>query len=133
SRALGMMALAGSAGGARPRVPASVNQLPTQSPLASERIYLVMPDRYANGSTANDRGGLTGPRSRTGYDPTDPGYYHGGDLVGLAANLQRIKDLGFTALWVTPVVKQDPVENGSAAYHGYWGIDFTTVDPHLGP
>ena len=51
---------------------------------------------------------------------------------GLAANLQRIKDLGFTALWVTPVLKQDPVENGSAAYHGYWGLDFTTVDPHLG-
>jgi glycosidase len=33
---------------------------------------------------------------------------------------------------VTPVLKQDPVENGSAAYHGYWGLDFTTVDPHLG-
>ena len=91
-----------------------------------------MPDRYANGSTANDQGGLTGPRARTGFDPTDPAYYHGGDLIGLAANLQRIKDLGFTALWVTPVLKQDPVENGSAAYHGYWGLDFTTVDPHLG-
>jgi glycosidase len=91
-----------------------------------------MPDRYANASTANDQGGLTGPRARTGFDPTDPGYYHGGDLAGLAANLQRIKDLGFTALWVTPVLEQDPVENGSAAYHGYWGLDFTTVDPHLG-
>ena len=33
---------------------------------------------------------------------------------------------------MTPVLKQDPVENGSAAYHGYWGLDFTTVDPHLG-
>ena len=75
---------------------------------------------------------LTGPRTKTGFDPTDPAYYHGGDLAGLAANLQRIKDLGFTALWVTPVLKQDPVENGTAAYHGYWGLDFTTVDPHLG-
>jgi glycosidase len=91
-----------------------------------------MPDRYANGSAANDLGGLTGPRARTGFDPTDPAYYHGGDLAGLAANLQRIKDLGFTALWITPVLKQDPVENGTAAYHGYWGLDFTTVDPHLG-
>jgi glycosidase len=91
-----------------------------------------MPDRYANGSTANDQGGLSGPRARTGFDPTDPAYYHGGDLAGLAANLQRVKDLGFTALWVTPVLKQDPFENGSAAYHGYWGLDFTTVDPHLG-
>jgi glycosidase len=91
-----------------------------------------MPDRYANGDPANDEGGLTGNRERTGYDPTDSGYYHGGDLKGLDEHLQRIKDLGFTALWVTPVLKQDPVENGSAAYHGYWGLDFTTVDPHLG-
>jgi glycosidase len=105
---------------------------PTQDSLASQRIYFVMPDRYANGDTANDTGGLTGPRTRTGFDPTDPAYYHGGDLEGLTANLERIKSLGFTALWVTPVLKNDPVENGSAGYHGYWGIDFTTVDPHLG-
>jgi glycosidase len=110
----------------------ALSQLPTQSSLASQRIYFVMPDRYANGSTANDEGGLSGGPEQTGFDPSDPGYYHGGDLVGLTEHLQRIKDLGFTALWVTPVLKQDPVENGSAAYHGYWGLDFTTVDPHLG-
>jgi glycosidase len=127
------VALAGSAGGSRVALPlAALSALPTQSSLASQRIYFVMPDRYANGSTANDHGGLSGPRTKTGFDPTDPAYFHGGDLAGLAANLQRIKDLGFTALWVTPVLKQDPVENGSAAYHGYWGLDFTTVDPHLG-
>jgi len=91
-----------------------------------------MPDRYANGVPANDTGGLSGPRTVTGFDPTDTGYYHGGDLKGLAEHLQRIKDLGFTALWVTPVLKQQPVSQGSAAYHGYWGLDFTTVDPHLG-
>jgi len=107
-------------------------QLPAQSSLASQRIYFVLPDRYANGSTANDLGGLTGPRARTGFDPADTAYYHGGDLPGLSANLARIKELGFTALWLTPVLKNDPVENGSAAYHGYWGLDFTTVDPHLG-
>ncbi len=111
---------------------AALSQLPTQSSLASQRIYFVMPDRYANGDTSNDTGGLSGSKNVTGYDPTDTGYYHGGDLKGLTANLQRIKGLGFTALWVTPVLKQDPVENGSAAYHGYWGLDFTTVDPHLG-
>jgi glycosidase len=111
---------------------AALSQLPSQSSLASQRIYFVMPDRYANGDTSNDLGGLTGPRNVTGYDPTDTGYYHGGDLKGLTSHLQRIKDLGFTALWVTPVLKQDPVENGSAAYHGYWGLDFTNVDPHLG-
>ena len=111
---------------------ASLAELPTQSSLASQRIYFVMPDRYANGDTSNDTGGLTGPRSRTGFDPTDTGYYHGGDLRGLDEHLQRIKDLGFTALWVTPVLKQQTVSQGSAAYHGYWGLDFTTVDPHLG-
>ena len=125
----GILAATGTSGGGSPTALAA---WPTQSSLASQRIYFVMPDRYANGNTANDTGGLTGSREVTGYDPTDPGYYHGGDLQGLDQNLQRIKSLGFTALWVTPVLKQDPVENGSAAYHGYWGLDFTTVDPHLG-
>jgi glycosidase len=110
----------------------ALSQLPTQSSLASQRIYFVMPDRYANGSTANDAGGVTGSRTKSGLDPTDPAFYHGGDLPGLSGDLQRIKDLGFTALWLTPVLKNDPFENGSAAYHGYWGLDFTTVDPHLG-
>ncbi len=98
-----------------------------------------MPDRYANGDPSNDRGGLTGPRSVTGYDPADPGWYHGGDLKGLTGTctdtrtgLARVKDLGFTAIWVTPVVAQQYVQADSAAYHGYWGLDFTRVDPHLG-
>jgi glycosidase len=102
------------------------------SSLASQRIYFVMPDRYANGDPANDRGGLSGSSSVTGFDPADSGYYHGGDLEGLAGRLQRIRDLGFTALWITPVLKQQTVNAGSAGYHGYWGLDFTSVDPHLG-
>jgi glycosidase len=125
----GIAAAAGSSGSGSP---AALSAWPTQSSLASQRIYFVMPDRYANGDPSNDTGGMSGPRAKTGYDPTDTAYYHGGDLKGLTANLQRIKSLGFTALWVTPVLKQDPVENASAAYHGYWGLDFTTVDPHLG-
>jgi glycosidase len=98
-----------------------------------------MPDRYANGDPSNDRGGKTGSRVATGFDPTDTGWFHGGDLKGLTGGcadprhgLQRIKDLGFSALWVTPVLKQRTVQGSSAAYHGYWGLDFTTVDPHLG-
>jgi glycosidase len=105
---------------------------PLQSSLASQRIYFVMPDRYANGNTKNDTGGLSGPRAKTGFDPTDTGFYHGGDLQGLTASLKRIHDLGFTALWLTPVLKQQTFSQGTAAYHGYWGLDFTTVDPHLG-
>jgi glycosidase len=104
----------------------------TISSFASQRIYFVMPDRYANGDPTNDRGGLRGSANTTGYDPTDTGYFHGGDLKGLAGRLQRIRDLGFTALWITPVLKQQAVLSGSAGYHGYWGLDFTTVDPHLG-
>ena len=97
--ALAAIALVGGAGAQSSAGPpsgaslAALSQLPTQSSLASQRIYFVMPDRYANGLTANDTGGLSGGRARTGFDPTDTGYYHGGDLVGLASHLQRIKDL----------------------------------------
>ncbi len=111
----------------------------THSSLASQRIYFVMPDRYANGDPANDRGGVTGTRSATAYDPADIGWYHGGDLKGLTGScsdtrtgLARIKNLGFTAIWLAPVVVQQWVQGDSAAYHGYWGLDFTRVDPHLG-
>jgi glycosidase len=112
---------------------------PAHSALASQRIYFVMPDRYANGDPSNDRGGLTGARSVTGFDPTDEGWFHGGDYRGLTGNcsdsgrgLARLKDLGFTAIWVTPPYRQKFVQGSSAAYHGYWIVDFTTVDPHLG-
>jgi glycosidase len=133
--AIALVTAAGAASASGPPTGAvltALSQPPTQSSLASQRIYFVMPDRYANGDTANDTGGLSGPTGITGFDPSSTGYYHGGDLRGLTSHLQRIKDLGFTAIWVTPVLKQDPVENGTAAYHGYWGLDFTTVDPHLG-
>ncbi|MBM2821634.1 MAG: glycosidase [Thermoleophilia bacterium] len=112
---------------------------PTYSAFASQRIYFVMPDRYANGDPTNDRGGVMGGRSLSGYDPADIGWYHGGDLKGLTGactdtrtGLARIKDLGFTAIWIAPVVVQQWVQGDSAAYHGYWGLDFTKVDPHLG-
>lgn len=109
------------------------------SDFASRVIYFVMPDRYANGDQSNDLGGMSGMRNDTGFDPTDNGFYHGGDLKGLTGEctdpqrgLQRLSDLGFTGIWVTPLVVQRTVQDTSAAYHGYWGIDFTTVDPHLG-
>ena len=109
------------------------------SSLASQRIYFVMPDRYANGDPANDRGGVSGGQSVTGFQPSDIGWYHGGDLKGLTGSctdtrtgLARLQRLGFTAIWVAPVVVNQPVQGDSAAYHGYWGLDFTKVDPHLG-
>ena len=51
--------------------------------LTREQFYFVMTDRFANGDTANDTGGLTGDRLTTGFDPTDKGFYHGGDIAGL--------------------------------------------------
>ncbi|MER7839159.1 pullulanase-type alpha-1,6-glucosidase [Streptomyces sp. NPDC096040] len=101
-----------------------------------EQFYFVMPDRFANGDTGNDRGGLTGSRLSTGYDPTDKGFYQGGDLKGLTKRLDYIKGLGTTALWMAPIFKNKPVQgtgsNASAGYHGYWITDFTQVDPHFG-
>ncbi|MEU4932620.1 pullulanase-type alpha-1,6-glucosidase [Streptomyces yokosukanensis] len=101
-----------------------------------EQFYFVMPDRFADGDTSNDRGGLTGSRLSTGYDPTDKGFYQGGDLKGLTKRLDYIKGLGTTAIWMAPIFKNRPVQgtgtNASAGYHGYWITDFTQVDPHFG-
>ena len=107
-----------------------------QRPVEDEIVYFLLPDRFENGDPANDRGGLAGDRLATGYDPTDPGFYHGGDLRGLTGRLDYIQGLGTTALWIAPVfvnkVVQGPPGQESAAYHGYWITDFTRVDPHLG-
>lgn len=101
-----------------------------------EVIYFVLPDRFANGDPANDRGGLSGDRGTTGFDPADARYYHGGDLKGLAAKLPYLQALGITAIWVAPIFVNKPVQGGpgqqSAGYHGYWITDFTHVDPHFG-
>ena len=119
-------------GGGRP---GAGRDQPAQGP-TKERFYFVMADRFANGDTANDKGGLTGDRLTTGYDPTDKGFYHGGDLAGLTSKLDYIKGLGTTAIWMTPTFKNKPVQgtgaDQSAGYHGYWITDFTQIDPHLG-
>lgn len=99
---------------------------------ADSQIYFVMTDRFANGDVSNDEAGLTGFPAVTGYDPSDIGYFHGGDFKGLTAKLEYIQDLGFNSIWITPPVKQRYVQGDSAAYHGYWGLDFITIDPHLG-
>lgn len=99
---------------------------------STDSTYFVMTDRFANGDTSNDLGGAVDFRLASGFDPSDPGFYHGGDLPGLISKLRYIKNLGFTAIWITPPVVQKVVQGGSAAYHGYWGLDFTTIDKHLG-
>ena len=95
-----------------------------------------MTDRFANGDASNDAGGIAGDRLSTGFDPTDKGFYNGGDLAGLRENLDYIDGLGTSAIWLTPSFKNKPVQgtgaNVSAGYHGYWITDFTQIDPHLG-
>ena len=99
---------------------------------SNESIYFIMVDRFENGDPANDNAGFVAGDPTGGFDPTDIGYWHGGDLKGVTKHLNYVKSMGFTSIWITPPVKQKYIQESSAAYHGYWGLDFTTVDPHLG-
>jgi glycosidase len=87
-------------------------------------IYLIMPDRFADGDPTNDE-----PAEFPGsHDRAKPRAYHGGDLQGIKAHLSYLKDLGITTLWLTPIVKN----GATASYHGYSAVDLYAVDPHLG-
>lgn len=81
-------------------------------------IYLIMPDRFADGNPSNDR---------PFFDRNSPMAYHGGDLRGIRENLQYLHDLGVNTLWLTPVWK-----NTDADYHGYHVVDFYDLDSHMG-
>jgi glycosidase len=87
-------------------------------------VYLIMPDRFANGDPANDEP-LEAPGS---HDRAKARAYHGGDLRGIREHLDYLKDLGVTTLWLTPIVKNGATED----YHGYGAVDLYAVEPHLG-
>jgi glycosidase len=99
---------------------------------SDESTYFIMTDRYENGDQSNDFGGANQSKSVSGFSPSEIGWWHGGDFKGITKNLETIKQMGFTSIWITPPVVQKYVQGDSAAYHGYWGVDFTTTDPHLG-
>ena len=101
-------------------------------PGAGQVFYFLLTDRFANGNTANDTGNISGGPEFSGFDPAQISHYHGGDFAGLTARLDYIKDLGATAVWITPPFKNKPMQSGTAGYHGYWILDFMNVDPHLG-
>jgi glycosidase len=111
---------------------------PVRHPAVAQSIYFVMPDRFSNGDPGNDTGGIEGGPLDHGFLPADKGYFQGGDLIGLADRLPYLADLGMTALWITPPFTNRPVQglgeigNSTAGYHGYWQIDWTRIDPHLG-
>nr|QKQ15316.1 amylase [Geobacillus sp.] len=82
-----------------------------------EAIYFIMVDRFNNMDPTNDQN----------VNVNDPKGYFGGDLKGVTAKLDYIKEMGFTALWVTPIFKNMP-----GGYHGYWIEEFYQVHPHFG-
>lgn len=82
-----------------------------------EAIYFIMVDRFNNMDPTNDQD----------VNVNDPKAYHGGDLKGVTAKLDYIKEMGFTAIWLTPIFQNEP-----GGYHGYWISDFYKVDPHFG-
>ena len=109
---------------------------PVSRPASDESIYFVMTDRFDNGDPTNDTAGLAGDRSVHGFDPTDKGYHHGGDIAGLQAQLDYIEGLGVSAIWITPPFKNDYIQGPGAEVSlvvpRLLQIDYTQIDPHYG-
>lgn len=125
----------------------------TTEPFASEAVYFVVTDRFVNGDPGNDQRGQGGA-NRTFDRPVSGGPaglsdnigYLGGDFKGLLDNAGYIRDMGFGAVWLTPIVDNPdeaftggtPVQwggslqdGGKTGYHGYWGVNFYQLDEHL--
>ena len=93
---------------------------------SSDAIFLITPDRFANGDTSNDS--VKGLKQTT-LNRADLNARHGGDIRGIINNLDYIQDLGYTAIWPTPVLINDMAE---WSYHGYAITDYHKVDPRMG-
>ncbi|HMQ47508.1 MAG TPA: glycoside hydrolase family 13 protein [Saprospiraceae bacterium] len=91
----------------------------------SDVMYLITPDRFVNGNTANDN--VAGMREK--LNRSFKGGRHGGDIAGMRQRLDYLKDLGFTAIWINPLLENDMEEY---SYHGYSTTDFYKVDPRFG-
>jgi glycosidase len=92
----------------------------------SDVLYLIMPDRFANGNPKND---VVKGLLETKVDRNEPMARHGGDIAGIEQHMNYFNDLGVTAIWLTPVLEND-MQGGS--YHGYAITDYYNVDPRLG-
>lgn len=84
-------------------------------------IYFIMIDRFYDGDQSNNN------HPDFSNNPDDLKSYLGGDLQGIIDQLDYIQSVGATAIWLTPVAKNEPY-----GYHGYWTADFEAVDPHFG-
>ena len=85
--------------------------------MQDETIYMILVDRFNNGDVRNDNEA----------NPNDPLAYHGGDFKGVIDKLDYLKEMGFTAIWLTPIF-----ENTEKGYHGYWINDFYKTNDHFG-
>ena len=85
----------------------------------NDLIYFIMIDRFNDGDPSNN--------NLSDVNKNDPKSFQGGDIRGIIEKLDYIKSLGATAIWITPVKKNEPY-----GYHGYWINDFYSVDPHFG-
>lgn len=94
---------------------------------ASDVIYLLMPDRFANGDPSND----TVEGMFESADRSNPNGRHGGDIKGVSDHLDYIKELGMTAVWLTPTFEND-MKPSYGAYHGYAATDLYKVDRRFG-
>jgi glycosidase len=92
---------------------------------ASDVIYLLMPDRFANGDPSNDATNNTTEKPNRSHDSGR----HGGDIAGIVKNLDYIKNLGATALWCTPLCEDN---DARGSYHGYAQSDVYKIDPRYG-
>ena len=154
--AVALASLAGCVSLTPQPAPASAEYHGTTEPMSADAVYFVLTDRFVNGDPTNDQ------RTQGGHDPArrtfdrpvpgaPPGHsdnvgYLGGDFRGLLDNAGYIRDLGFGAVWLTPIVDNpdeaftggDPVkwggmftDRGKTGYHGYWGVNFYKLDEHL--
>lgn len=91
----------------------------------SDVMYLIMPDRFANSNTANDE--YTDMPDK--YNRNDPQGRHGGDIQGIIDHLDYIREMGFTAIWLNPVLENN---QNQVSYHGYAATDFYRIDKRFG-
>lgn len=102
------------------------NAVKAQGINSSDLIYLIMPDRFANGNPGND---IVKDMRETALNRDSMYYRHGGDLEGVVGKLDYLQDLGITSVWLTPVLTNDMPQ---ASYHGYANTENYHIDPRFG-